>query len=169
MRRVIVSFFGSGYLRPAPGTWGTAAALAVYAGIHRAIAQPGTVSWTSFNLVIVALMTAFTVAGIALGPWAEQHYGRKDPSTFVLDEAVGYWLAMIFLPVGAGQGQLAMAMTVQFFLFRLADIIKPSPARRSQALPAGWGIVVDDLIAAAYCNLAGQVLFRTVLAGRGLW
>ena len=146
---------------PASGTWGTFAAGLIYGGLYLLLVSWVEVPWWAFNVAIAVLILAGSAVGIALGPWAEKHYGRKDPSQFVLDEAVGYWLAMLFLPLAAGPKVVLTAMIVQFFLFRVADIIKPCPANRSQKLPHGWGIVVDDLLAAVYCNVIAQILFRT--------
>ena len=98
------------------------------------------------------------------GPWAEAHFGQRDPGTFVLDEVAGYWLAMLLLPLDAGPNRVMLAMAIQFVLFRVVDIVKPPPANQVQRLPHGWGIVADDLIAGLYCNLFAQALFRTVLA-----
>jgi phosphatidylglycerophosphatase A len=50
-----------------------------------------------------------------------------------------------------------------FVAFRLFDIVKPWPVRGSQALPGGWGITVDDFLAAAYVNL---VTLAALAAGR---
>jgi len=51
-------------------------------------------------------------------------------------------------------------VAVQFFLFRVFDIVKPTPARQLERLPHGWGIMADDLAVAVYVNLIGQVAFR---------
>ena len=164
MRAAIVTFFGSGKLRPFPGTWGTGAAMLFYGALYALLVRQLGMDWTLFNVLIVALIAASMVVGVSLGPWAEKEYSKKDPSPFVLDEAAGYWTAMLFLPISSSDTDFLWGAVLQFFLFRIADIIKPSPARRSQALPHGWGIMVDDIIAAIYCNIVAQVLFRTVWA-----
>lgn len=162
MRKIVVSFFGSGRLRPFPGTWGTAAALIVYAALYFGLVGGLDLGWASFNLLVLLLIVAAMIAGIALGPWAEREYQQKDPSNFVLDEAAGFWISMLFLPVSASTTTVAGAAALQFVLFRIADIIKPTPARQSQALAHGWGIMIDDVIAGIYCNIVAQILFRTV-------
>ncbi len=61
---------------------------------------------------------------------------------------------------------MAGVLVGQFLLFRVFDVVKPPPARQAEALPAGWGILTDDLIAGVYANLVGQVIWRvTPLAG----
>ncbi len=139
----VVTFGGLGNLPIASGTWGTLGAAAVH----------GLFAWlvgTGNNpCFLPALALVFTLACIAYGPWAERHYARKDPSPVVIDEVAGYFLAVSFFPL-ADQWQIGILI---FFLFRIFDIIKPFPARRSQKLAAGWGIVADDLIAGLYAAL----------------
>jgi phosphatidylglycerophosphatase A len=77
--------------------------------------------------------------------------GRKDPGVVVIDEIVGQWIALILIP-------LCLWTTIgAFLLFRLTDIVKPYPARQLEALPGGWGIVADDLMAGLYANLLLRV------------
>jgi phosphatidylglycerophosphatase A len=72
----------------------------------------------------------------------------------VFDEVVGYWAAMLFLPK-----KLWIAI-LGFFVFRVMDIVKPFPAGRSQRLPGGWGVMMDDLMAGVYsCVVLHGVLW----------
>lgn len=85
---------------------------------------------------------------IVVGTWASHHVevllGRKDPGLIVIDEVAGMMVSVALVP-------RSMAVIVcAFFLFRLFDIWKPFPARESQALRGGAGVMVDDLIAGAY-------------------
>ena len=77
----------------------------------------------------------------------------------MLDEAAGQWLALLALPL-CNSTVMLVAIVLRFLLFRVADIIKPSPARRLERLPGGWGIVCDDLAAGLYANIIGQVILR---------
>jgi len=83
---------------------------------------------------------------VLLGPWAERSFGRKDPQVFVLDEAIGYWIAVAPF-VDSPRAATVMA---GFLLFRCFDILKPWPARRLERLPAGWGVILDDVAAGLY-------------------
>jgi phosphatidylglycerophosphatase A len=88
-----------------------------------------------------------TALGIWASGYAERVYGEKDPHRVVIDEIAGFFVAVFLLPwdwrwIGAA-----------FFLFRLFDVWKPWPIRRLQALPGGWGIMVDDLLAGTYTGL----------------
>ena len=67
--------------------------------------------------------------------------GKSDPSEVVIDEVVGIWIAL----AGISTGNLHLAAA--FLFFRLFDIWKPGPINRLQALPGGWGIMLDDVAA----------------------
>ena len=156
MRRLIVTFFGSGYLPVAPGTWGSAAAALCFIVLYAA--SPNATCW---NLITAALVLGAAIASVACGPWAVKHFDKPDPGQFVLDEAAGQWLAMLALPLTDLRTAL-VAVAFQFLVFRLFDIIKPSPARRIERLPHGWGILLDDIVSAIYANIVGQIFFRLV-------
>lgn len=154
MRRLVITFFGSGYLPIAPGTWGSAAAAICFLGIYTA--WPDPICW---NSVTAVLILAACVASVVFGRWAVEHFGKSDPGQFVLDEVAGQWLAMLALPLTDFRTVVA-ALVFQFFAFRAFDIVKPPPARQLESLPLGWGILLDDLAAGLYANLVGQVFFR---------
>ena len=78
---------------------------------------------------------------------------------FGLDEAAGICLTLLLLPPRDGWG-LFFTLAVAFAAFRLFDVTKPPPARALEKLPAGWGILCDDLAAAVYANLLCQILLR---------
>ncbi|MFW6158451.1 MAG: phosphatidylglycerophosphatase A [Planctomycetota bacterium] len=144
----IVTFLGLGKLPIAPGTWGTLGAALVHAIVATRI---GT---AAHPYVLPVLAAVFTVASLVSCPWAERFYGRKDPSPFVIDEVAGYFLVVSFFP---HHRQLPVSI-LAFFLFRVFDVIKPPPARRLEALPAGLGIVLDDLVAGLYAALCTGVI-----------
>ena len=89
-----------------------------------------------------------TLGGTLLGIWSggrvERAVGQKDPGIIVIDEVAGMALSVLFLP------RTIPVLLVAFFLFRLFDVWKPFPARESQALTGGLGVMVDDLIAGVY-------------------
>jgi phosphatidylglycerophosphatase A len=87
--------------------------------------------------------------------------GLKDPSPVVIDEAAGLFVTLLYLPAGP------LTVALGFVLFRVMDIVKPPPARAAEGLPGGWGIVVDDLIAGAYANLALRILVALSLLRSG--
>lgn len=75
-----------------------------------------------------------------------------DPSIVVIDEIVGMWISLLLLPTTVA------AVLCAFVIFRLLDIVKPFPARRLERLPNGWGIMLDDVVAGVYANVATHAL-----------
>jgi len=159
LRKILVSFFGLGYIPGAPGTYGSFGAAVVFVLL--------VVLFGYDRLAGVWVVTLFLAAGacavaVGLGRWATGWYGLTDPPVFVLDEVAGMWVALIAVPF-TNAGSMFWVVLVQFLAFRAADIIKPTPARRSERLPQGWGILTDDIISGAYTNLAGQIIFRIIV------
>jgi phosphatidylglycerophosphatase A len=133
--RVVAFGFGSGLLRPAPGTWGTA------------------FGWLLWELLLapcpLAAQGAAIFAGLAIGTWACQQSGDDlrvpDHGGMVWDEVVAFWLVLMVLP-----GDL-VSQAAGFAVFRAFDIVKPAPIRQCDAaLKNGFGVMLDDLIAAGY-------------------
>lgn len=165
MRRWIVTLFGSGLLPKAPGTWGS---LLTCLLLSPALAAAGDRPAAWFAVLAGGLLL-FSTLSVALGPFGIEHFRRKDPGPFVLDEAAGICLTLLLLPARTGWG-LVLTLAVGFAAFRLFDVTKPPPARQLEKLPAGWGILCDDLAAAVYANVVCQVALRwtpAILAAHG--
>lgn len=145
----VVTLGGSGLLPLAPGTWGSAATALLVWLAWKGAGAPS--QW-----ILVAGLVLFSVLCVMLGGWAQDFLGREDPGPVVLDEAAGICLTLLALPAKHWQWAVAAA----FAAFRLFDITKPPPARQLERLPAGWGILMDDLAAAVYANLLCQVVLR---------
>jgi phosphatidylglycerophosphatase A len=132
----LASAFGAGYMRFAPGTWGSAVGLVLWFLLPASpIVQSG---------VILALF----IVGSWSGSVAERHFGRTDPGEVVIDEVMGMLITLFLNPVGWKGAMVA------FLFFRLADIVKPFPANRLERLRGGVGVMADDAMAAVYANLA---------------
>ena len=71
----------------------------------------------------------------------------KDPSRIVIDEVVGMWIAMLFVPNNY------IALLLAFVLFRFFDIVKPLFIKRLEKINGGWGIMLDDVAAGIYANI----------------
>ncbi|TBR23456.1 phosphatidylglycerophosphatase A [bacterium] len=101
--------------------------------------------------------------GVAGASWcagrAEVLLGQHDDPRIVVDETVGFWVAAAGLPRTAG------ALAAAFVLFRLFDATKPPPCRRLEALPGGFGVVMDDVGAGVYANLLTRVVLATGFLG----
>ena len=145
---VIATWFGSGRLPGAPGTWGSLAALPCAA----------LLVWLGGWLLLLIA----TVAVFALGVWASERHARqlrrKDPGEIVVDEVAGQWLVLLPLPLDP------LAYLLGFIAFRAFDIGKPWPVSLAdRAVAGGLGIMLDDVVAAAYALVACALL--SYLAG----
>jgi phosphatidylglycerophosphatase A len=162
-----LSVFGLGFLRPAPGTWGSLPPAAI-AGIMLLIGTPVFVQFT----VIATILVLSSIVCIAFGRYAERRFGRSDAPEVVADETAGQCLPLLLWPpqfVGSclaitNQGiawdgllRATLAVGAAFLLFRIFDILKPWPANRLERLPAGWGVLADDLMAGVYAAIVMQV------------
>ena len=161
LKVLCITVLGSGYAPIASGSWGSLVAVVLFAPVWFGVAGSGTTR----PVVEIALIAGILISSwlsVLWGDWAIARFGRKDPKQFVLDEFAGQWVALLAMPIGLGASLTAVAWVVggQFVLFRIMDVIKPPPARQLEALPSGWGILVDDLFAGAYANIVGQLVWR---------
>ncbi len=157
--KFIVTGAGTGYLPIAPGTWGSAAVCVIYLAIFLvAQASPLVIDLTMVSIALVA-----TLGCGLLGPFIEKTFAKKDPGQCTLDEWAGQAVTFLFLPMAATLPTQLVTAGVAFFAFRFFDITKPPPARQFEKLPAGWGIVADDLAAGVYANIASQLILRLAL------
>jgi len=154
--------FGIGRIPVAPGTFGSALGLGWFA----LLVSSGSV-W---------VLLAGSLAGFFLSVWlcglGEKILGKRDPGSVVLDEVAAIpvcFLGWVFLEICRGgvlpgpgfffsHGKGLAAIGV-FAAFRFFDVAKPWPVRQSQALPGGWGITVDDFLAAFYVNTVVLLVF----------
>jgi phosphatidylglycerophosphatase A len=129
---LLATWFGSGYITPAPGTWGTLAAL-------------------PFGIAIMALagplaLAAASVLIFIIGLWAAKKFdaaaGTHDSKHIVIDEVTGQWIAMI--PAGLNP----LWIGVSFILFRGFDIVKPWPiSYADKHINGPLGVMIDDILA----------------------
>ncbi|MFQ5939980.1 MAG: phosphatidylglycerophosphatase A [Alphaproteobacteria bacterium] len=140
---LLATWFGTGLLPKAPGTWGALAALPFAWVIH-----------ARFGLIGLA---AAAVGLFAVGWWAASVYGGRphesDPGPVVIDEVAGQWLTLLAAPLDW------RFYAAGFLLFRAADIAKPWPVRWAERrLKGGLGVMLDDALAAAYAAAALYLL-----------
>ena len=131
-----------GFLRPAPGSWGSAAALVMGAGL----------AFLSPRLLEIAALVVCILGTMAAGIYQRQT-GRHDAGEVVIDEVAGQWIALLVVPLDWRWYVTA------FLLFRIFDILKPGPVRMAEKLPGGVGVMADDIVAgvfAAVCLLIMQ-------------
>jgi phosphatidylglycerophosphatase A len=167
VRKLLVTFFGLGYGPIAPGTWGSWGAIVIYLGIHFFFYPETSVPWW----LLLVLIAAACVVCVTLGGWAVKFYNDLDPHPVVIDEAAGQWVSVLFVPMATSHPivnptfHVLIVCGAAFFLFRLFDVIKLPPARQLERLPAGWGILCDDLAAGIQANIILQILFRWLFTG----
>ncbi|MEL6684864.1 MAG: phosphatidylglycerophosphatase A [Pseudomonadota bacterium] len=148
MTHLIATFFYVGHLRPAPGTWGSLAALPA-AWVIYVIAGP----WGLLGGVILSYV---------LGHWATavetKGKDNHDPSEIVIDEVCGQWVAL--LPVAFGAANAGVSITAlwpgwlaAFVLFRLFDITKWGPIGWADRKHGPTGVMLDDVIAGVFAAL----------------
>jgi len=158
--RAIATLGGIGLLRPAPGTWGSAAAVPLGYGLHVAGGFP-----------LLALATAGV---IVIGWWAARTEaaatGSHDAGEIVIDEVAGLWIALWPLSAGlwyAGADPWLFpwpGWVGAFLLFRLFDICKPGPIRWADRQPGAVGVMLDDVIAGVFAAI-GVALAAAVAHG----
>lgn len=138
--------FGSGFINPAPGTWGSLLAVVVW--------------WFALSDLSLPLQLAAVVAvyllGSALTSRVQRRYGVNDDSAIVADEIAGQWLALLMLP------QNLLLVAAAFGLFRLFDIWKPGPIRwLERNLSGSQGVMADDVLAGLAAAAVLQVTIYT--------
>ncbi|MCX7631824.1 MAG: phosphatidylglycerophosphatase A [Turneriella sp.] len=156
----VATGFFTGYLPKIPGTWGSLAAVLLFAAVAAILPGQGSFRWGFWSISWWALAGAvfFATIGSYAATLLAREWKSKDPSEIVVDEFAGQFLALsLVAPDLAGYA-------CGFLFFRLFDILKPPPIAKLQQLPEGLGIVLDDvaagLIAAPCAALAQQLWHR---------
>lgn len=152
MRRLAVFLATCGYVGyapVAPGTFGSAAGLVIFALVRAS---------GSMSVELATIVVLFAI-GVWSGTEAEHHFGGVDPGPIVLDEVVGMLITLALLPVNA------MGAFVGFIVFRALDVVKPWPSGRFERLHGGLGVMADDGMAALYGNGVMRILVALTPAG----
>lgn len=145
--RIVAFGFGSGLIRPAPGTWGTLLGWLTFVILARWV--PGI--W------MLALIAAAYALGIYACGKAGRDLGVADHGGIVWDEVVAIWLVLAMVP------DTPASHVAGFLLFRFFDILKPQPIRYFDAKwKNGFGVMFDDLLAALFTLLVFSLYLRMV-------
>jgi phosphatidylglycerophosphatase A len=155
--RLVATFFGVGLLRPAPGTWGSLAALLV----AYALSAVGG-AW----LFVAALLLVLPLAVWCIGREVDRfgpEIGHHDPPWIVIDEVAGQWIALlpaVIVPARMGVDPMRLwpAWVAGFLLFRLFDIWKPGPVGWADRSLGIKGVLLDDLLAGVFAAVGVVVL-----------
>ena len=143
LAKLIATGLGSGYMPVAPGTAGAALA----AIITYLIAISST--WSNLNIILIVLSIVFTILGIWSANVLQEEWGH-DPGRIVVDEMVGIWISMLFIPFSL------LNLLLAFGLFRLYDIWKPWIVKKAEDLDGGLGVMADDIVAGVFANITLQ-------------
>lgn len=149
----IATWFGFGFMKPAPGTWGSFAALPF-----------GIFIFLLGGPILLIIATALlAVIGMRATDIFERETGTTDNSIIVIDEVAGQWIAI--LPALAFHGLNPLYVAIGFILFRALDIIKPWPIFwLDKNIHGGLGVMLDDIVAGFFAAL---LLTGIIYAGLG--
>ena len=137
LSKTVATFLGVGYVPLAPGTATSAIIVLLYKlCLHK-------LSWPLYLLIVFVLF----FLGIFASTIYSLELNDKDPRIITIDEAVGQLLVLFRM----GEGWLLLLAS--FLVFRLFDIIKVYPIKKFEDLPKGWGIMLDDIVAAVYAGI----------------
>ncbi len=141
LAKIISTFFGIGLFPLAPGTLASLAMVVLYKYyLHR-------LSWPLYLAVLFLLIAA----GVYFSSIYARSLNLKDPGKVVIDEVAGQLLALFLLRPDW------VVLAPAFILFRFLDIIKPMGVKKLETLPAGWGIMADDLGSGLVVNILLQL------------
>ncbi len=151
---LLATGFGVGYSPFAPGTLGTLVAIPIYYFL----------SEIPFPLYEITLVGFFFLA-VWVSEKAGAAFGKKDDQRIVIDEMIGFFITMLWVP------KTTLFVIIGFILFRFFDILKPPPIRLVEGVRGGYGVVLDDLLAGVYANIILHIIsfcFTLSPGGRGL-
>lgn len=137
LSRIISTFFGVGYFPVAPGTLTSFAAILAYKYYLFRLNWP---------LYLAVLFLLFFIGVYTSTQYASESK-KKDPRKIVIDEACGQLLVLFRM------SDAWFPIILSFILFRIFDILKPFPIKKVENFPKGWGIMLDDAVAAIYAGV----------------
>ncbi len=143
---LLATGFGAGYSPVIPGTMGTLIGIPVLL-VLSAIPSP------AYEMTVLA----FFFLAVWTAEKAQTYWGVKDDQRIVIDEIMGFLVTMLWIP-----GTLT-TIICGFILFRLFDIVKPFPIRRLEEVRGGYGVVLDDVMAGVYANIALHIITALVI------
>ncbi len=145
LKIIVGSVLGTGFIPFAPATFASL------------ITIPLILLLYPFPVIYLISTVALFIMGVFLSSDLEKIWG-KDARKITIDELVGMLITFCLIPMPILGGQRITALLVGFFLFRFFDIVKLPLIKKSQELPGGFGVMVDDLLAAILANLCLRFL-----------
>ncbi len=143
LSKIISTFFGVGYFPVAPGTLTSLLVVLAYKFYLYKL------SWPLYFLILFLLF----LIGVYTSSQFASDLSKKDPRKIVIDEACGQLLVLFSLYSSVRMSDAWFPVLSCFILFRVFDIFKPYPIKKVETLPSGWGIMMDDLVAAIYAGV----------------
>ena len=145
LKIIVGSVLGTGYIPFAPATFASAVTI------------PLILILSSVPVLYLIFTAVFFLLGVYLSNNLEKIWG-KDARRITIDELVGMLVTFFLIRLPTTTGQLIAVLVTGFFLFRFFDIVKLPLIKKSQELPGGWGVMIDDLLAAIVANLGLRFL-----------
>ena len=142
LHKIIATFFGIGYIGKGGGTLAAVALCIIWLVMPERFLTP---------YLQVSLTLLVCLLGVWSGNVVDAFWG-KDSSKVVIDEVAGMMVSLLFIPI------VLKYVLAGLVLFRIFDIAKPLFIKRMEALPKGWGVMGDDVVAGVYANLLLQVI-----------
>jgi phosphatidylglycerophosphatase A len=143
--KLFATSFGIGYINKGKGAGTAAAAVCSFFWYLAWVGQYPPAILSVIVTVIITLVGVWSSAKV-VPVWGE------DPSRVVIDEVAGMCIGLLFLPVNF------KTVIGAFILFRFFDMVKPLGIKKTEALPGGWGIMTDDIVAGVYTNVLMQAV-----------
>ncbi len=140
LEKIIGSGLYTGFIPKASGTFASFAALLLF--LIPGFENPS---------LMIFLISFFILAGVPIAVKFEKVYGN-DPSQYTLDEFIGMWITLLFIP------KKIWWLVPAFLIWRFMDIVKPYPARKLESVPNGWGVILDDVMAGIYSFMIIQLI-----------
>ncbi len=147
--KIFLTALGSGYSPIAPGTCGAIVGCAALWFLEKY----NIASTTSTPIIYIGLILVTIIMGIIATNALEDEWG-KDPSKVVIDEVIGIWITMLFVPLSW------LTLLIGFVLFRFFDIAKPLGVRKMENFGGGLGVMADDMLAGIYANICLLIIIR---------
>ncbi|MEE9439263.1 MAG: phosphatidylglycerophosphatase A [Saprospiraceae bacterium] len=154
LAKLIGTSFGSGYGPVAPGTFGTLFGIGIYVLLAQGYPKPESILIGDIDRILICMIILFTILGTWSAKVLEPEWGH-DPGKIVIDECIGVWITVLFIPLSW------LNVLLAFILFRFFDILKPlgiSEIDKKMGTP--FSVMLDDIVAGVYSAIVLQgILF----------
>ena len=148
---LLASGFGSGFIRPGSGTWGSLVGCLIIYGAFR-IVPAEYYNWTLVALFLISVILGMVAIVNLPDDWIH------DDQRIVIDEVAGMILTVLFVPFSVRN------LIIAFLVFRVFDIAKPLGIRGIDRMQSEWAVMLDDLLAGVYSNLTIRLIFLLLIA-----